>query len=369
MKPVTIETEAVRLRVLRDDDAGDIEVACSDPETQRFLHFLPHPYTRADALSWIREGAPAQFATGGASYAIADPATDRLLGTVGLHHVDPSRAQGEVGYWVAPWARGRGVARAAVRAIAAHAFGEGLARLEALVEWENAKSMRVLLAAGFGREGVRRAASAGRDGTRHDLVALVRLADDREEPVARALPDLPGGALTDGVVTLRRLGPDDADFYHDLLNTPDIVATMVPPVPPDRDEIRMRCGRAEAHWLFGDRADLVIVDAPSGRPAGEIGLYYQEPATGQAMIGYAVADEFRGRGFATRASVLVARWAFAETGIKRLIAGTNPTNTGSQRVLAAAGFLREGYQRSRLPGIAGGRIDDVLWALLPQDLR
>jgi RimJ/RimL family protein N-acetyltransferase len=82
-----------------------------------------------------------------------------------------------------------------------------------------------------------------------------------------------------------------------------------------------------------------------------------------------VRPEFRGRGFATRASVLLSRWAFANTAIARLIAGTSPSNAGSQKVLEAAGFLREGYQRNRLPGIAGGRIDDVLWGLLPDDLR
>ena len=368
MKPATIETPTVRLRPLRDDDAGDIEAACNDSETQRFLPFLPRPYTRADALAWIREGSVAASAAGGASYAIADRTSDRLLGTVGLHHVDPTRGQGEIGYWTAPWARGRGLTGTATRAVADRAFKEGFGRLEALVEWENPRSVRVALGAGFRYEGVRRGASATPGAPRRDLVVFARLADDRAGPAARPLPDLPGGELTDGVVTLRPLGPGDIDFYHALLNTPDITATMVPPIAPDYDEVRLRCIRAESRWLVGERADLVMVDPATGAPAGDIGLYYQEPVTGQAMIGYCVLPAYRGRGFATRASRLVARWAFANTAIARLVAGTNPTNTGSQKVLEAAGFLREGYQRSRLPGLAGGRIDDILWALLPTDL-
>jgi RimJ/RimL family protein N-acetyltransferase len=368
MKPETIEAAGIRLRPLRADDAADVEAACNDPEIQRFLPLLPRPYTRDDAVTWLRDGAPAAWAAGGASYAVADPATDRLLGTIGVHHVDTDRAQGEIGYWAAPWARGRGVATAATRALTERAIADGFDRLELLVDWENPKSARVALAAGFQPEGARRGAVRNRDGSRREVAVFARLVGDPAGPVPRLLPDLPGGQLSDGVLTLRPLAPDDVDFYHELLTTPDVVASFVPPVPPDREETRLRCARAQTRWLLGERADLVMVDAATGAPAGDIGLYYQEPVTGQAMIGYCVLPAFRGRGFARRATVLLSRWAFANTGIARLIAGTNPANTGSQRVLEAAGFLREGYQRNRLPGMAGGRIDDVLWALLPGDL-
>ena len=85
-------------------------------------------------------------------------------------------------------------------------------------------------------------------------------------------------------------------------------------------------------------------------PVGEIGLYYQEPPTGQAMIGYSMMPAWRGAGYTTRAVRLLALWAFAETSVARLVAGTLPDNIGSQRVLQKAGFRREGYARSRLPG-------------------
>ena len=124
----------------------------------------------------------------------------------------------------------------------------------------------------------------------------------------------------------------------------------------------------KTRWLAGTRADLVIQDTATGTPAGEIGLFYQEPSTGQAMIGYSILPAWRRRGYPTRAARLLSLWVFAETSIARLIAGALPTNLGSQRVLEKAGFQREAYLRSRLPGADGTRHDDVQFVLLPEDV-
>jgi len=65
---------------------------------------------------------------------------------------------------------------------------------------------------------------------------------------------------------------------------------------------------------------------------------------------------------------LLSLWTFAETAIARLVAGALPDNLGSQRVLKKAGFKREGYLRSRLPGVAGRRLDDVQFVLLAEEM-
>jgi RimJ/RimL family protein N-acetyltransferase len=368
VRTAEINGEGVRLRAYRLDDADALAEGYNDPMSQRFLTVLSSPFTLAQAETFIAERIDAIFAEGGAFYAVADPETDELLGGVGFDKVVPSRGQAEIGYWVGPWARRRGVATAAVRTLSAHALGHGLQRLELLTHWDNPASQRVALAAGFRREGVRREAQPNRDGGRDDLLAFARLASDDGEPVERLLPDLPGGELTDGVVRLRPLGPADVPFISELLALPEVVNTSVPPVPPTPEKIHQRCFWAESHWLAGTRADLVIEDVATGAPAGDIGLFNDEPVTGQAMIGYSMLPAFRGRGYATRAAELLSLWAFAETGIARLIAGAVPTNLASQRVLEKAGFHREAYLRSRLPGPDGGRVDDVQYVLLAEDL-
>jgi RimJ/RimL family protein N-acetyltransferase len=169
-------------------------------------------------------------------------------------------------------------------------------------------------------------------------------------------------------VTLRPLTRNDVAFHTTLTSLPEVVATSVPPQVPDPEEVARRCIRSAARWLAGERCDLIITDALTGAAVGEIGLYYQEPPTGQAMIGYSTMPAWRGRGYTTRAVQLLSLWAFAETSVARLVAGTLPDNIGSQRVLQKAGFRREGYARSRLPGAHGSRVDDVLFALVAGDL-
>ena len=367
LTPKVLHGDVAVLRPFRRSDTDDIVAGCSDPLTQRFLPLLPSPYTAEDARWWIEEGASNGFAAGGAGYAVADPVTDRLLGAVGINRV--AHGSGEIGYWIAPWARGRGAATDATRTLAREAFAHGVQRLDLHTEPENVASQRVAIAAGFTREGVRRSGGLGRDGARHDQIVWARLAGDPEGPTPRRLPDLPGGELTDGVVRLRPVGSDDTDDVFALNSLPEVVASSVPPTPPKREWIARRLGREQASWLAGDRAHMVIHDAKTDAFAGDIGLFSLEPDTGQGMIGYSVMPAWRGRGYATRAARLISAWAFEHAGIARLIAGTAPDNVGSQRVLERAGFHREAYQRSRLPGPDGTRIDDLLYALLPDDPR
>ncbi|GGK05769.1 hypothetical protein GCM10010123_39650 [Pilimelia anulata] len=363
-----VDGDGVRLRPYREADAPRVVAGAGDPQTQRFMPAMPRPYDEGIALAWVRDGAVAERATGRHSWAIADPDTDELLGGFGLRVSNDGRAQAEVGYWICPDARRRGVATAATRAAVAHGFAAGLGRIELQALWANIGSQRVAAATGFRREGERRGVLRGVDGRRHDTVVWARLATDDGRPVPRLLPDPPAAGLTDGVVALRPLGPADADALHALRSLPDVVVTSVPPVPPPLADTVERCERAPAHWLAGTRADVLVLDAATGAVAGDLGLYYRAPQIGEAMIGYSLLPAWRGRGYATRAAALLARWAF-DIGIARLVAGAGPDNVGSQRTLERAGFRREGYAVGQLPGPGGRRTDDVLFALLPEWLR
>ena len=89
---------------------------------------------------------------------------------------------------------------------------------------------------------------------------------------------------------------------------------------------------------------------------------------GCAAVGYWLAPGARGRGAATDAVRLLARWAFAELGLARLELTCGPGNEASQHVAGRCGFSREGLLRSHVP-FKGGRRDSVIYSLLPGELR
>lgn len=173
---VELETPRLRLRPYRSEDAADVALACRDELTQRWLP-LPKPYTDADALAWCTEMAPSFRASGeGIEWAAVRRADDRLIGSFGLKRTDWRGLTSEIGYWVAPWARGHGLAVEAVQAVGRWLLLEqGFERLVLRAAPGNVASQRVAEKAGFTREGVARNAGFTNDG-RVDLVvfSLVR---------------------------------------------------------------------------------------------------------------------------------------------------------------------------------------------------
>ena len=144
----------ITLRAKTGADADALTAACQDPEIPRWTR-VPVPYRRADALAWIA-GSELELDAGISIHWVAVDREDRLLASVSLMEIDREAATGEIGYWVARQARGRGIATRAVRLACAWAASElGLTTLEIVVHEDNAPSLRVARAAGFTQAGER----------------------------------------------------------------------------------------------------------------------------------------------------------------------------------------------------------------------
>lgn len=63
---------------------------------------------------------------------------------------------------------------------------------------------------------------------------------------------------------------------------------------------------------------------------------------GVVEIGYGIADEYQGRGYATEAVSEIVEWALMQPGVTNVVAETEKSNIASQRVLKKAGFLPTG---------------------------
>lgn len=162
------------LRPLSGGDLDDVTAACQDPETLAWLP-LPQPYLPEHSAGFVREIAPTQRSSGrGIVFGIE--VDGRLHGCIDLKATDWRSLTTEIGYWVAPWGRGVGLAGRASRVLAEWALGDqGFERVVIRAATGNVASQRAAEVAGFVREGVSRNAGFVHAG-RVDLVvySLVR---------------------------------------------------------------------------------------------------------------------------------------------------------------------------------------------------
>jgi RimJ/RimL family protein N-acetyltransferase len=107
---------------------------------------------------------------------------------------------------------------------------------------------------------------------------------------------------------------------------------------------------------------FAIIDARSGELVGCCGVDDWSKAD-VAQFGYWIAPSARGRGYATRAAILLTRWLF-ELGAARVFLTIVAGNEASVAVANRAGFVYEGTMRSHAVWL--GRRCDVMWfAALP----
>lgn len=144
---VTLSDGVVLLRRPGDEDVDDIVTGCRDPQVARWMT-LPDPYGADDARAWLAQRATDEQWWSWPMWAITTPPSPRWSGSIGLHPDGEGAA--EVGYLVAPWARGDRLAERSLRLVCAFAFGTlGLQ----VVTWRayvgNEASRRVAQQVGF----------------------------------------------------------------------------------------------------------------------------------------------------------------------------------------------------------------------------
>ena len=190
---------ALVLSVPTGDDLNRITEICQDADIQEWT-FVPRNYQRSDAQFFVEQVVAKGWSEGRElTWAIREAdagAPPDLVGMLGITLSGPENARtGEVGYWLAAAARGRGTMTRAVAALIDTAFDpSGPLALSAL-RWRcdihetshgpvpNWASWKVAWSLGFQREGqVRR--FLPNDGRLHDGWIATLLPDDPREPRA-----------------------------------------------------------------------------------------------------------------------------------------------------------------------------------------
>ena len=212
--PADAGLPALVLSVPTGDDLDRITEICQDADIQEWT-FVPRSYRRSDAEFFVEQVVAKGWSEGRElTWAIrevgGDSASPHLVGMLGITLSGPEGTRtGEIGYWLAAAARGRGTMTRAVAALIDMAFDpSGPLALSAL-RWRcdihetshgpvpNWASWKVAWSLGFQREGrVRR--FLPNDGRLHDGWIATLLPEDPREP--RAPWD--GPVETDGVMPL-----------------------------------------------------------------------------------------------------------------------------------------------------------------------
>lgn len=171
METLPLQSERLALRRITADDAADLAVRRSDPETARFQSWTaPYPIDQARAL--IDEVSRHAEPTPGFwfQFAIERSEDGRVVGDLAVRLSDDGRAA-EIGYTLHAWARGLGyTTEAAARLIDYLVDARGVHRIAASTDPANEASICVLHRLGFTAEGIKRESYWSGDEVRDDAV-------------------------------------------------------------------------------------------------------------------------------------------------------------------------------------------------------
>lgn len=176
--------------------------------------------------------------------------------------------------------------------------------------------------------------------------------------------------LTDGKILLRPYRAEDLEALYEAVR--ESINEISPWMPwchagytidesrayiMSRDEARAK----EEDYSFG------IFDAQTEAYFGGTGLNHLVREYLYANLGYWIRTGCTGRGIASSATRLVARFGFEELGLQRIEIVAAVGNAASQRAAEKAGAVREGVLRKRLY-LYGKSHDAVLYSLVAEDM-
>lgn len=183
---------------------------------------------------------------------------------------------------------------------------------------------------------------------------------------AAPLPPWPVHAPSAGSVLLRPVSVKDAGMAMALATDPYVCAAGTLPLNAGEQEALAWVGRQQRRHGEGRGFSFTVEERESGLPVGHCGLWLQHLADGFASAGYAVAPEFRGRGFAADALAALTSFAWSLPGLDRIQLFIEPWNAASIRTAGRAGYVPAGMRRD-YPLADGERRDVQVYASLRPD--
>jgi RimJ/RimL family protein N-acetyltransferase len=134
---------------------------------------------------------------------------------------------------------------------------------------------------------------------------------------------------------LREWRADDLGAYAGMYADPEVTRFLGGPV--DRAEAWRRMAAMAGHWLLNGYGNWVLERREDGRMIGRAGLWQPEGWPG-LEVGWLLARDAWGRGYATEAGRASREWARSALGAGELISIIAVDNAASRRVAERLGM-------------------------------
>ena len=158
-----------------------------------------------------------------------------------------------------------------------------------------------------------------------------------------ALAQVNGPVIETERLILRRWRADDIAPNTVMLSDPGTARFITPDRRPVTEELIgwRNAAVIAGHWALHGFGMFVVEEKSSGTYAGRVGPWCP-PGWPGFEVGWGIAKEFRGQGYAVEAARAAIDWTFTNLDIDRIIHCINPENLASQGVARRLGATIDG---------------------------
>ncbi|MHB1150745.1 MAG: GNAT family N-acetyltransferase [Eubacteriales bacterium] len=170
--------------------------------------------------------------------------------------------------------------------------------------------------------------------------------------------------LTDRLLIRKLEIADNNDFFN-YRSLPEIYEFQSFKPKDIIESASFFCGIPELPNIQNTWFQLAVCIKESKRLIGDIGIHFLEDDA-QTEIGYTIAPDFQGQGYAAEALKAVIGYLFNDLNKHRIIASVDPDNIKSIKLLVKLGMRKEAHFVKSFK-INGAWFDDCIYAVLNEE--
>lgn len=174
--------------------------------------------------------------------------------------------------------------------------------------------------------------------------------------------------MTNDLITLRAIEPEDIDLLYTWENDPEVWKVSHTLVPYSKYILALYIQNSDKD-IYESRQLRLMITTKDNRPIGAIDLFDFDPQHARAGIGILIyRKEDRGKGFASAALTTLMDYCFNYLKLHQLYANIEPNNTASIELFSKNGFEQSGLKKDWNRTLAGYEDEAIYQKIRPDKL-